>query len=100
VAELTPVVEEVAILWTREVDAHWDTDKAKEKLAALAERACLDSAETERLWKKRDELLQTTVRLWQEHDNTSQQINNLLGEVEKERESKIEAENVSTGLAV
>jgi hypothetical protein len=71
VAELTPVVEEVAILWTREVDAHWDVDKAKEKLAALAERACLDSAKTEWLWKKQDELLQTTVRLWQEHDNAS-----------------------------
>jgi hypothetical protein len=45
-------------------------------------------------------LLQTTARLRLERGDARQRINDLLGEVEKERESKIEAENVSAGLAV
>jgi hypothetical protein len=45
------------------VDAHWEADEAKEKLAALAVNARLDAVETKQLWKERDELLQTTVRL-------------------------------------
>jgi uncharacterized coiled-coil DUF342 family protein len=100
VAELTLVTREVASLRIREADTRRDTDKAKEKLMALAERAHQDAAETERLRKERDELLQTTARLRHEHDDAHQWINDLLGEVEKERESKIEAKNVSVGLAV
>jgi hypothetical protein len=67
---------------------------------ALAERVRLDAAGTEWIQKERDELLQTTARLWREHADTHRQINDLLGEVEKERESKMEAENVFTGLTV
>jgi hypothetical protein len=63
VAELTLVTREVASLRIREADTRRDTDKAKEKLTTLAERARLDAAETERLWKERDELLQTSTGL-------------------------------------
>jgi hypothetical protein len=90
----------VASLSTREANARQDTNEAKEKLTTLAERACLDAAKTERLWKERDELLQTSTGLWQERDDARRRINDLLGEVEKERESKTEAENVSAGLAM
>jgi hypothetical protein len=38
------------------------------------------------------------ARLRQEHGGARQWINNLLWEVEKEREPKIETENVSAGL--
>jgi uncharacterized coiled-coil DUF342 family protein len=100
VAELTPITKEVASLWTREADTHRDADKAKEKLMALTERARLDAVETKWLRKERDELLQTTVRLRQERDNAYRRINDLLGEVEKERESKTEAKNVSAGLTM
>jgi G:T/U-mismatch repair DNA glycosylase len=40
------------------------------------------------------------VGLRQEHDDALWRISDLLGEVEKERESKTKAKNVSTGLAV
>jgi hypothetical protein len=64
-----PVTEEVASLWTREANARQDTNEAKEKLTTLAERACLDAVKTERLWKERDELLQTSTGLQKEHDD-------------------------------
>jgi hypothetical protein len=66
----------------------------------LSERAHLDTVETEWLWKEWNELLQTTTWLRQECGNAHQWINDLLGEVEKERESKIEAKNVSARLAM
>jgi hypothetical protein len=69
-------------------------------LVVLSERAHLDTVETEWLWKKWDELLQTTTRLQQERGNAHQWINDLLCEVEKERESKTEAKNVAVGLAM
>jgi hypothetical protein len=47
VAELTPTGEEVANLHFREADARQHADEAKEKFAALAERACLDAAKAE-----------------------------------------------------
>jgi hypothetical protein len=62
-SELTPAGEEVANLRIKEADARRDAAEAKEKFAALAERARLDAAETERLQKEQDELLQTIVRL-------------------------------------
>jgi hypothetical protein len=49
VAELTPIAGEVASLLIREANAHRDTDEAKEMLAALDKRACLDATETEQL---------------------------------------------------
>jgi hypothetical protein len=63
VAELTPAGEKVASIRIKEADACRDATEAKEKLTALAERACLDTTETKWLWKERDELLQTIVRL-------------------------------------
>jgi hypothetical protein len=52
VAELTPTGEEVANLRIREADAHRHADEAEEKFVALAERACLDAAEAERVRKE------------------------------------------------
>jgi hypothetical protein len=49
VAELTPIAGEVASLLIREANAHRDADEAKEMLAALDKRACLDATETEQL---------------------------------------------------
>jgi hypothetical protein len=67
---------------------------------ALVERVRLDAVETEWIRKERDELHQTAARLRQERADAHQRIKDLLGEVERERKSKIDAENVSTGLAV
>jgi hypothetical protein len=107
VAELAPTGEKVANLWIREVDASRPSNKVEEKLVALAKRVCLYAMETEWIRKDQDEPLQTVAGLcaerdstWQECADTHRQINDLLGEVEKERELKIEAENVSVGLAV
>jgi hypothetical protein len=47
--ELTPITEEVPCHRIRKANARWDTEEAKEKFTTLAERACLDAAETERL---------------------------------------------------
>jgi Fic family protein len=90
----------VANLRIREADAHRHTNEAKEKFVTLAERARLDVVKTEQIRKEGDELLQTTVRLWRERADAHQHISDLLSEVEQERESKIEAENVSAELAV
>jgi predicted RNase H-like nuclease (RuvC/YqgF family) len=100
VAELTPTSEEVASLRIREANVHRHADEAKEKFVTLAERARLDATKTKQIRKERDELLQTVARLQRECADSYRWINNLLGEVEKERESKIEAENMSTGVAV
>jgi 6-phosphofructokinase len=79
VAELTPASEEVASLRIKEADARRHADEAEEKFVALAERACLDAMEAEQVWKERDELLQTMVRLRQEHTNAHQWIKDLPG---------------------
>jgi chromosome segregation ATPase len=67
----------------------------------------LDAAETERIRKEWDELLQTMAGLHAERDSARQEcadahrwINDLLGEVEKERESKIKVENMSVELTM
>jgi predicted nucleic acid-binding Zn-ribbon protein len=83
-----------------EADARRHADKDEEKFVAPVEKARLDAAEIERIQKERDELLQTMARLRQEHADVHQWINDLLGEVEKERESNIEAESMSARLAV
>jgi hypothetical protein len=64
VAELAPIDEEVASFQIREAEARRHANKAKEKFAALAERARSDAMETERIRKEWDELLQTMARLW------------------------------------
>jgi chromosome segregation ATPase len=73
---------------------------AKEKFTALAERARLDATKTKRIRKEWYELLQTTARLQQERADVHQQINDLLGEVDQGRESKVKAKNMSSGLTV
>ena len=57
VAELAPTAQEVADLRVREKDARDDAREAKEKLAALIERVCMDTMEAEWLRKERDNLL-------------------------------------------
>ena len=54
---LAPTGRELADLRAREADARDHAHEAKEKLAALIDRACEDVAESERLWKERDDLL-------------------------------------------
>jgi hypothetical protein len=75
----------LASLQIREANARRHANKAEEKFVALAKRARLDAIEIEWIQKERDELLQTTARLRQEHE---------------ERESKIEAKNMFAELAV
>jgi hypothetical protein len=74
---------------------------------ALAKKARKDDTEVEQVWKEQDHLLQTMARLYAEHDSTQQEwddargwVSNLLGKVEKERDLKLKAEGVSTGLAM
>ena len=52
VTELAPAAREVADLRVMEKEVHDDAREAKEKLAALIERACTDIMEAERLWKE------------------------------------------------
>jgi hypothetical protein len=66
-----------------------------------------DDTEAERVRKEQDDLLQTVAGLHVEHELARQErddargwVNNLLGEVKKERDLKLKAEGVSTGLAV
>jgi hypothetical protein len=66
-----------------------------------------DDVKAEWVRKERDDLLQTMVGLCVEHDLARQerddargQVNDLLGEVEKERGLKLKAEDVSAGLAM
>ena len=66
--ELAPIALEVADLRVREKDAHDDTCEAKEKLAALIERARMDAVEAERLWKEWDDLLWTVEELYTRAD--------------------------------
>jgi hypothetical protein len=63
--------------------------------------------DAERVRKERDDLLQAMARLHvernstrQECDNARGRVNDLLGEVEKERGLKLKAEGVSAGLVV
>ena len=57
VAELVPTTREVADLRVMEKEVHDDAREAKEKLAALIERACMDTVQAERLRKEQDDLL-------------------------------------------
>ena len=56
-AELAPIIREVADLRVREKDTCDDTHEAKEKLTALIEMVRTDAMEAERLRKERDDLL-------------------------------------------
>jgi hypothetical protein len=74
---------------------------------SLAERARLDTVKTERIRKERDELLEAVEGLRTERDSARQEsadahqrIDHLMGEFEKERKVKIEAEDVAASLAI
>jgi hypothetical protein len=63
--------------------------------------------EAEWVWKEWDDLLQAMARLRAEHDSTRQErddargwVNDLLGEVQKERGLMLKVEGVSAGLAM
>ena len=65
--------------------AHRDANKTKKAFEALSARSWKDDEEDAKVRKERDELLQKDIE-------TSQWILDLLAEVEKERELKLEVE--------
>ena len=56
-AELTPLVEEVANLQSRVAEAHPDADEAEKAFEALSARLWKDDKEAARVRKEQDELL-------------------------------------------
>lgn len=72
-AELPPATKEVANLRRKEADAHRHADKAEQSFADLIEKSRKDNVEAERVWKERDELLQTMVGLRAGRDSTRQE---------------------------
>ena len=83
--ELTPLTEETANLRSWVAEAHRDVDEAEKAFEALSAWSWKDDEETARVRNERDELLQkdAETHLW---------ILDLLGEVEKERDLKLGAE--------
>ena len=71
--ELAPAAWELADLRVSEKDACDDAREAREKLMALIERACMDTVETKRLRKERDNLLWAIEGLRTEHDLARQE---------------------------
>ena len=72
-------------------EARRDADEAKNAFEALSARSWKDDEEATRVRKERDELLQKDAE-------THQQILDLLGEVEKERDLKLGAEEKLVAL--
>ena len=68
-----------------------DADKAEKAFEALSTRSWKDDKEDTRVRKERDELLQKDAK-------TRQQILDLLGEVEKERDLRLGAEEKLVAL--
>ena len=89
--ELTPLTEEVTNLHSWVAEAYWDADEAKKAFEALSVRSWKDDEEAARVRKKWDELLQKDAK-------TRQRILDLLGEVEKERDLKLGAEEKLVAL--
>ena len=89
--ELTPLTEEAANLRSRVAEACRDADEAKKAFEALSVRSWKDDEEAARVRKKWDELLQKDAK-------TRQRILDLLGEVEKERDLKLGAEEKLVAL--
>ena len=74
---------------------------------ALIERVCMDAMEAERLRKERDDLLWAIKELHmgidlarQEHVDAQQRIDHLKDELQGERDLKVAAKGVSTGLTM
>jgi len=91
VDELTPLTEEAVDLQLWVAEAHRDVDEAEKAFEALLVRSQKDDEEAARVRKERDELLQKDVE-------TCQRILDLLGEVEKERDLKLGAEEKLVAL--
>ena len=73
------------------VEARRDADEAEKVFEALSTRSWKDDEEVARVRKERDELLQKDAE-------TCQQILDLLGEVEKERDLKLGAKKKLAAL--
>ena len=91
VVELTPLTEEAANLRSWVAEACRDADEAEKAFEALSARSHKDDEEADRVRKEWDELLQKDAE-------THQRILDLLGEVEKERDLKMGAEEKLTAL--
>ena len=89
--ELTPLTEEAANLQSWVAEARRDADEAEKAFVALSVRSRKDNEEAARVRKERDELLQKDAE-------TRQRILDLLGEVEKERDLKLGAEEKLAAL--
>ena len=72
-------------------EARWDADEVEKEFEALSARSRKDDEEVARVKKERDELLQKDAE-------TRQRVLDLLGEVEKERELKLGAEEKLVAL--
>ena len=88
---MTPLVEEAANLWSRVDEARRDADEVEKAFEALSARSRKDDEEAARVRKEWDGLLQKDVE-------TCQQILDLLGEVEKERDLRLGAEEKLVAL--
>ena len=88
---MTPLIEEAANLWLRVAKACQDADEAKKAFEALSMRSRKDDKEATRVRKEQDELLQNDAE-------TRQRILDLLGEVEKERDLRLGAEEKLVAL--
>ena len=91
VVERTPHIEEAANLWLQVAKARRDAEKAEKAFKALSVRSWKDDEEATRVRKERDELFQKDTE-------SHQQILNLLGKVEKERDLKLGAEEKLAAL--
>ena len=91
VAELTPLMAEADNLRRWEAESRQHAEDATGMLQDLAVRAWHDAEEATRVQKQRDELLQRDVE-------ARQWIVDLLGEMEKERELRLRAEERSMAL--
>ena len=91
VAELTPLAEETDSLRLPVAKVCRHADEAERVFEALSTRSQRDNEEAAKVKKERDELLQKDAE-------THRWILDLLAEVEKERELKLEAEEKLAAL--
>ena len=120
-AELTPLAEEADSLRSRVAEAHHHADEVERAFEALSARSWRDNEEAAKVRKERDELLQTMERFHSEHgvareerdqalqerdqacqerDDAQLKVGSLQAELGIAMTQKLEAESVSTGLAV
>ena len=85
VAEVTPLAKEAGSLQSWVAEAPWHAEEAERAFEALSARSRRDDEEATKVRKEQDELLQKDAE-------TRRWILDLLAEVKKERELKLEAE--------